>query len=40
MGKVRAPSGQNALGQARDARGQMIRMLMLTFIYLTCDVHS
>ena len=32
VGKVRAPSGQNALGQARDARGQMIRMLMLTFI--------
>lgn len=38
--KVRAPSGYNALGQAHDAHGQMVRMLVLTFIYLTFDVHS
>ena len=40
VGKVRAPSGQNVLGQARNVQGQMIRMLMLTFIDLTFDVHS
>ena len=38
--EVRAPSGYSALGQVHGAQGQMIRMPVLTFIYLTFDIHS